>query len=194
MQAAHAIPPQELEIDRPTLTLIRGGADFREQLGRLLPELYGRALRLCRAPAKADDLLQDTMVRALRFESTFRMGSNMRAWLHQVMYSVFVSGCRRAQREWRTHAALSRDPCAWVQGEVAPEASVLTASLERAVDSLPENYREVLVLVDLGDHSYRDAAQSLDVPVGTIMSRLHRARRLLRERLETSAPGAALTA
>ncbi len=195
MQAAHAISSQDPEIDRPTLTLIRGGADFRAQLGKLLPELYRRALRLCRTPARADDLLQETMLRALRFESTFRVGSNMRAWLHQVMYSVFVSGCRRAQREWRTQAALARDPSVWVRGaEAAPEAGVLTASLERAVHSLPQNYREVLVLVDLADHSYRDAAQSLNVPVGTIMSRLHRARRLLRERLEAKPGGIALTA
>ncbi len=194
MQAAPAITLQDLEPDRPTLTLIRGGVDFRAQLGKLLPELYGRALRLCRSPAKADDLLQDTMLRALRFESTFRVGSNLRAWLHQVMYSVFVSGCRRSQREWRTQAEFFSDPSAWLRREAAPQSAGLTTSLQRALDSLPRSYRDVLLLVDLGEYSYRDAAQALEVPVGTVMSRLHRGRRLMRDRLQAARDGARLTA
>ena len=105
MQAAELLEP--LETTRPSLTLIEGGASFREQLAELAPGLYPRALQLTRNPQRARDLMQDTVLRALRFESTFVAGSNLRAWLGQVLFSVFVSDRRRAKRA-RAHAPAHR--------------------------------------------------------------------------------------
>ena len=99
MQAAERIDfEQEDERDRPSFTLIVGGKLFRDQLSEVLPGLYPRAIGLCRNPDDANDLLSDTAVRALRFESHFTPGSNLRAWLNQILFSVFVTRCRRRRR------------------------------------------------------------------------------------------------
>ncbi len=166
-----------LAVPRP-----RGGAS-EAGLGRgivnELPLLRARALRLTRDPLAAEDLVQDTVERALRFEATFAPGTNLKAWLQQVLYSVFVSRCRRKRRERRALDALAADPCAWTRADAAPAMATLTPRLERALSALPEAFSSVIRLVDLGERSYRDAADELGVPVGTVMSRLFRGRSLL---------------
>jgi RNA polymerase sigma-70 factor (ECF subfamily) len=144
-----------------------------------LPLLRARALKLCRNAAEAEDLVQDTIVRALRFESTFEKGTNLRAWLHQILLSVFVTRCRRSTRERRALEWLTVDPCAWTHSDPPPAIRFLSRRVEAALDELPEKFADVIRLVDLGDLSYRDAAEGLGVPVGTVMSRLFRGRRLL---------------
>jgi RNA polymerase sigma-70 factor (ECF subfamily) len=145
----------------------------------LVPTLRVRARRLARNDVLADDLVQDTIERALRFESSFRAGTNLRAWLHQILFSVFVTRCRRQRRERRALDSLTTDPCAWTRHDPCPEMRALTPRVENAIENLPEQFASVIRLVDLGDHSYKDAAAKLQVPVGTVMSRLFRGRRLL---------------
>jgi RNA polymerase sigma-70 factor, ECF subfamily len=149
----------------------------------LVPELRARAIRLCGDPAAADDVVQDTMERALRFSHQYACGTNLRAWAFQILFSVFISGWRRRHRDRKALEHLASDPCAWtVPSAFAPPDAgdrALTLSTRRKLDSLPEGFRAVVVLVDLEQRSYRDAADALGVPVGTVMSRLHRARRLL---------------
>ncbi|MEM9691294.1 MAG: sigma-70 family RNA polymerase sigma factor [Myxococcota bacterium] len=165
-------------------------SEVRRGLAELRPQLYARALRLTRSPAAADDVVQETMVRALRFENQYRTGTNLRAWLSQVLMSVFLTNCRRGKRERRALDNLTHDPCAWLKGDAAPAMGSLSRKPREALDSLPDNYRQAIELVDLGDLSYREAAERLAVPVGTVMSRLHRGRKLLASRL-TEAPAMA---
>jgi RNA polymerase sigma-70 factor (ECF subfamily) len=149
----------------------------------VLPALRLRAKRLARDEAVADDLVQDTIERALRFEGSFRPGTNLRAWLSQILFSVFVTRCRRQRRERRALDSLTTDPCAWTHRDPSPEMRSLTPRVEGAIRALPEQFSSVIRLVDIGENSYKDAALTLGVPVGTVMSRLFRGRRLLAEAL-----------
>jgi RNA polymerase sigma-70 factor (ECF subfamily) len=150
--------------------------------------LRTHARRLCSTHGEAEDVLHDTIERALRFEDTYEPGTNVRAWLHQILFSVFVSRCRKQRREREALERLQADPCAWVRAEPAAQQS-LGASVQRALAELPDPYRAVVELVDLRDSSYKDAAEKLNVPVGTVMSRLFRARRLLATALGAPAAG-----
>jgi RNA polymerase sigma-70 factor (ECF subfamily) len=158
---------------------------FARALAALAPDLRARALRLCRDGAAADDLVQDAIERALRFRAQFQPGTNLRSWAQTIVFSVFVTGYRRRRREREAVRALTVDPCAWTLPEGgdahAVEASALEVSppMRRALDTLPAAYREILMLVDVSELSYRDAAAHLRIPVGTVMSRLHRARKQL---------------
>ncbi len=154
-------------------------SELRRAMIALGPELRGRALRLSRNAAEADDIVQDTVERAMRFESHFIPGTNARAWLFQILFSVFVTRCRRLRREHKALASLAGDPCAWTLPEQAPALQSLTPTLRGKVAALPKGFREAVELVDLEELSYRDAADRMGVPVGTVMSRLHRGRKLL---------------
>lgn len=156
----------------------------------LRPSLYGRALQLCRDPQQAEDLVQETVLRAWRFWPRFREGSNCKAWLRTILLRNFINTCRKRTRE--------RDLLDAIQGVAALEAGTSAATVTspttgvddrfgdevlRALETLPAAQRQVLELVDVEGLSYQDAAARVQRPVGTIMSRLHRARRHLREEL-----------
>jgi RNA polymerase sigma-70 factor (ECF subfamily) len=151
----------------------------RSALPEMIPTLRVRARRLARNDSIADDLVQDTVERALRFESSFRPGTNLRAWLQQILFSVFVTRCRRQRRERRALDSLTTDPCAWTHRDAGPEMQSLTPRVKGAIESLPAQFASVIRLVDIGELSYKDAAVTLGVPVGTVTSRLFRGRRLL---------------
>ena len=153
------------------------------EIAALVPDLRARAIRLCRDGAAADDLVQDTIERALRFDHQYERGTNLRAWAFQILFSVFVTRWRRSRRERKAVSRLTGDPLAWTApaplGRPDEGPGSLTRSTRRSLDALPEGFRAVVVLVDLEERSYRDAAHALGVPVGTVMSRLHRGRKLL---------------
>ncbi|HMJ55592.1 MAG TPA: RNA polymerase sigma factor [Polyangiaceae bacterium] len=157
----------------------RGVSEVRSHLAACWPDLYRRALRLGRNEETARDLVQDTLERALRFESQYEAGSNLKAWLQRILLSVFVTRCRRSRRERRALENLTHDPCAWTSPDQPSAVQALSSPVARAVADLPTHFREALELVDLADLSYRDAADVIGVPLGTVMSRLHRGRRLL---------------
>lgn len=154
-------------------------APMRAALTEVLPSLEARAMKLCGNAADARDLVQDTVERALRFEHSYRRGTNLRAWMQQVLFSVFVTKCRRRKRERRALEVLTSDPCAWTHRDGPPAMQQLSPGVQRALDSLPEQFASVVYLVDLNERSYKDAAAVLDVPIGTVMSRLFRGRKLL---------------
>jgi RNA polymerase sigma-70 factor, ECF subfamily len=159
---------------------------MRDALVLLLPDLHRRAARLALSPAAADDLVQDTVERALRFSGQYDPGSNLRGWAYQILFSVFVTGYRRRRREKRGLELLMTTPAAWTHRSpfASPETQLsLTPSTTVALGSLPAGFRDVVSLIDLGQHTYREAAEMLDVPLGTVMSRLHRGRKMLAERL-----------
>ena len=157
--------------------------DLRLGLAKLSPELFGRAMRMARSPELAQDLVQDTCERAMRFEAQYQPGTNLRAWVYQILFSVFVTRCRRGRRERNALDVLSSDPCAWTMPDAAAVMHDLSPPVAGALDQLPRGFRDAVVLVDIEELSYKDAAQRLGVPVGTVMSRLHRGRRLLAEAL-----------
>jgi len=158
--------------------------ELRTKLPALLPGLTARALTLCKRKSEAGDLVQETVLRALRFESGYERDTNLRGWLQQILFSVFITRCRKSTRERRALSALAGDPCAWTQPEApAPVRQSLTRPVSRALEALPSQFSAVVRLVDLEERSYKDAAVELSVPVGTVMSRLFRGRRLLAEAL-----------
>ncbi|PIE05858.1 MAG: RNA polymerase subunit sigma-24 [Sorangium cellulosum] len=155
-----------------------------QQLVSLQPELRAHALRLTQNMNLAEDLVQDTVERALRFEDRFECGTNLRAWIHRILTNLFITRCRRVRREDRALQALSSDPCAWMAFHQPTEVGLsLSRSTQRAINNLPPMYRDTLVLIDVDDFSYKAAARQLGVPIGTVMSRLHRGRRLLADAL-----------
>jgi len=162
---------------------------FAEEAIGYLDTLYRGALRLTRDPAQAEDLVQDTYVRALRYQGSYQVGTNMKAWLFAIMRNLFWDRFKGGRPEdisldgdgeFALYDTL-KDPSA------VPETDVLDAiaaeEVVRAVEKLPELHREVVLLVDVEGFSYKDAAEVLGVPIGTVMSRLHRARRQLQRSL-----------
>lgn len=154
---------------------------LRASLPAQLPTLRRRARLLTRDPVSAEDLVQDTVERALRFEHQFTEGTNLTAWLLTVLQSVFLSAMRRRSRERSTLEELTHDPCAWARPEAPSAERALSAPMTRALATMASQHAELLVLVDVQDFSYREAAETLDVPIGTVMSRLARGRRRLAE-------------
>ena len=163
--------------------IARDERELRAGLVALIPQLRLRALRLCGDATTADDVVQDAIERALRFSHQYERGTNLRAWALQVLFSVFVTRWRRSRRERSAVTRLAGDPFAWTVPDPfgPPDAGsgAMTASTRRTLDALPDGFRAVVVLVDLEERSYLDAAEMLGVPVGTVMSRLHRGRKLL---------------
>jgi RNA polymerase sigma-70 factor, ECF subfamily len=157
--------------------------EVRARLNEYLPELYARGMRLTRSAASAEDLVQDTVERALRFERQFEPGSNLRAWLHQILSSIFITQCRRRRRDLSALRIMADDPCSWAVPETISAARDLSPPTAKALAALPNGFRQAVEMVDIADLSYRDAAEVIGVPLGTVMSRLHRGRRLLAEAL-----------
>jgi RNA polymerase sigma-70 factor, ECF subfamily len=159
----------------------------------LLREMYGAALRMTRNPADAEDLVQETYLRAYRAFDSFQEGTNLRAWLYRILTNAYINVYRKRQREpqmvsddeieeWYLYEKL---------GGAAAEPSAETEVLERLPDqdvqealaSLPEQFRLAVLLADVEGFSYKEIAEILDIPMGTVMSRLHRGRRSLERRL-----------
>jgi RNA polymerase sigma-70 factor (ECF subfamily) len=157
--------------------------------------LRGKALQLSRSSAEADDLVQETVLKAWRFWSGYRERETCRAWLQRILLNTFVSQRRRATRE-RAVLALAADEYAVAQSarSWAPrlERDSVDDRLLRDLADLSSEQRQVLWLVDVEEQSYRDAAAQLGWPLGTVMSRLHRARRALQARLSAPHVGAGL--
>jgi RNA polymerase sigma-70 factor, ECF subfamily len=166
-------------------------ARFERCVQPFLDGLRGAALRLTRNPHDADDLLQETTLRAWRFWSHYEQGSNLRAWLHRILLNTFVNSYRRARRERELLQQLQRQIAGTPAAAHNAEPSVMRASLSDELQSrlneLPDEFRAVLWAVAVEDLSYREAADTLGCPVGTVMSRLHRARRLLQDALRPAA-------
>lgn len=146
--------------------------------------LRGRALRLTRNEIEADDLVQEALIRAFRFWHQFTPGTNARAWLCTILRNTFYNQCKANARRSEVHEAHKADTEALGAGNLPTPAEGLenleTAQRVReAVESLPETYREAVRLADLEGLSYKDTAEALGCPIGSVMSRLHRGRRKL---------------
>lgn len=166
--------------------------------------LYAVALRLTRDPIEAQDLTQNTVVKALRFHYKFREGTYIKAWLLTILRNTFINEYRRKVRR-PTFVELTgseRSPDIGPDPNVAYEPrqgdsndllELLDDEVREAVQSLPEDFRTAVIMADLGDRSYKEIADVMGCPLGTVMSRLHRGRKLLREQLAAYAKDRHLT-
>lgn len=152
-----------------------------------LDSLYRLALRLTTDPSRAEDLVQDTVLKALRSWQRFQLGTNIRSWLFTILRNTFINDYRRRQREPIAMDLDAVEPHAVFRAgqDEDPEgaffAQIVDAKVLDAIDALPEDFREVLVLSDIENMSYAEIAGVLGIPVGTVKSRLFRARRQLQE-------------
>jgi RNA polymerase sigma-70 factor (ECF subfamily) len=170
---------------------------FEEEALGLADQVYRVARRLVGSREEAEDLVQDTYARAFRSWRSYTPGTNMRAWLLRILTNLNIDRGRRIQRSPDVQPLEETDyylanRVAESQGEQALEQERVVESLSQdsivnALSALPHNFRDVVVLVDIGEFTYADAAQILDVPIGTVMSRLHRGRRQLKQRLAEEA-------
>lgn len=190
---AHA-PAAAMAAAAPASALSR--EQFEQMTGELSDRLLATAMRLTRNRADAEDLVQDTMFRAWRSLATFQPGSLFRAWLFRILRNAFLNKVRHEQMAPEAVDPDTMNPSA--RADTIPDIESLTQvrslsdrhfddRVKAAVDSLPEVYRVPFLLFTLADMSYEEIARTLDVPIGTVMSRLHRARAHLRERLEAYA-------
>jgi len=145
-----------------------------------LRSLYGSAFRMTRNAHDAEDLVQETFLRAYRAFDGFTPGTNIRAWLYTILYRVRTDAFRKAGRSPQTVELEGEGPSV-----PAPQDALAAGGedLERALQALPEVFRTAVVLRDLQDFTYEEIAQILDVPIGTVMSRIHRGRAQLRTML-----------
>lgn len=154
-----------------------------------LDSLYRVGLRLTGDPARAEDLVQDTMLRALKAWQQYQPGTNLRAWLFTILRNTFINDYRRRKREPIPVDLEAVEPFAIDRAvaEVDPEAAffdrIVDERILAAIDALPEEFREAVVLSDVEHLTYAEIAQTLAIPVGTVKSRLFRGRRLLQKAL-----------
>ena len=168
---------------------------FEEEVLELADQVYRVARRLVPTREEAEDLVQETYARAFRSWRSFTPGTNLRAWLFRILTNLNIDRGRRDQRTPDTQPIEEGDYYLYNRleeaGPVTDEERVVQRlsqdSIVEALSALPHNYRDVVVLVDIGDFSYQDAAQILDIPIGTVMSRLHRGRRALKAELADAA-------
>ena len=175
--------------------------EFEQLLIDNMDMMFISALKLTKNHADARDLQQDSLVRALRFHHKFEQGTYIKAWLHTIVRNTFINDYRKKRRRPSTVEWSGAED--YVPSFVEPDADMayftpkqrredvleyLTDEVRKAVDSLPEGHRHTLIMADLQEMSYREIAEELDCPVGTVMSRLHRGRRLMRSALEAHMP------
>ncbi len=165
-----------------------------------LDALYGAALRLTRNAAEAEDLVQDAYVRAYRFWHTFKSGTSVRAWLFTILRNTFINRYHRANRNRAaTHDLEAQLPAIGVEAavghpttsmpnpELALGARITRERIMTALESVPEDYRMAVILADLEGLAYKEIAEIMDCPIGTVMSRIFRGRKLLHKLLHDHA-------
>ncbi|HVN26899.1 MAG TPA: sigma-70 family RNA polymerase sigma factor [Candidatus Binataceae bacterium] len=172
---------------------------FEREVLAHLDSIYSMALRLARDPEDANDLLQDTVLRAYRFFHQFTPGTNSRAWVLTILFNNFRNGYRKSGREQVSQSdaefleRLEAESLAADQTLSDPEAlafsGVMAPEVRAALDAIPEEFRSAVLLVDVQELSYQEVAAVLSVPVGTVKSRVSRARSMLRAALDKFARG-----
>ena len=169
---------------------------FEAMVSEHLDGLFGASLRLTRNRTRAEDLLQETFLRAWRSFHTFRPGTNVRAWLYRILMNAYIDGYRKSEREPEVVAQEDVDEF-YLYSKVHesedyrragnPEEVLLNnlmdADVKGALESLPESFRNVVILAAIEGFSYKEIAEILGIPIGTVMSRLHRGRRQLQVKL-----------
>jgi RNA polymerase sigma-70 factor, ECF subfamily len=168
---------------------------FEEEALGLSDQVYRVARHLAGSREEAEDLVQETYTRAFRSWRSYQPGTNLRAWLLRILTNLNIDRGRRAQRTPPMQGLEANDYFLYDRlsesdGALTDEDRVVERlsqdDIVSALSAVPHDFRDVIVLVDIGDFSYQDAAQILDIPIGTVMSRLHRGRRILKRELAES--------
>ncbi len=175
-------------------------ATFAEQAMPFMDALYTAALRMTRNPSDAEDLVQETYLKAYRGYGRFEEGTNLRAWLYRILTNTYINAYRAKKRRpdetdiedvedlylYRRLGGLE----AATAGRSAEDELMdwfTDAEVKAAIESLPDNFRMAVLLADVEGFAYKEIAEILDIPIGTVMSRLHRGRRALQKELYTYA-------
>lgn len=171
-------------------------ANFERDAMQYAPQLYTAAMRMTRNPADAEDLVQETFLKAYRAYHTFAEGTNLKAWLYRILTNTYINRYRRERRrptetdlgdieDLYLYRRIGADQSAAASGsaEDAVLSGLVEADIKRAVEDLPEAFRLPVLLADLEGFAYKEIAEILDIPIGTVMSRLHRGRKALQRAL-----------
>ena len=170
-------------------------ATFEADVMEFVPQLYSAALRMTRNPADAEDVLQEALLKAFRGYGTFKAGTNLKAWLYRILTNTFINKYRSKSRR-PSEVELGELEDLYLCKRIGSDLGGATRSAEeealdlfvdqdikKAVEDLPENFRIPVILADVEGFSYKEIAEIIDVPIGTVMSRLHRGRKALQRTL-----------
>lgn len=168
--------------------------EFETEALSYMDQLYAAALRMTRNAADAEDLVQETYAKAFTARDKFTMGTNLKAWLYRIQTNAFINTYRKKQREpkrsdaeqvedWQLAAAAEHTSTGLVSAEQEALDLIGDDDIKRALSELSEDFRMAVYLSDVEGFAYKEIAQIMDTPVGTVMSRLHRGRKMLREML-----------
>src|SRR6478736_422037 len=179
----------------PSAVMSTDQVTFETEALSYMDQLYAAALRMTRNPADAEDLVQETYAKAFAAQDKFTMGTNLKAWLYRIQTNAFINTYRKKQREpkrsdaesvedWQLAAAAEHTSSGLASAEDAALDALGDGDIKRALSELSSDFRMAVYLSDVEGFAYKEIAKIMDTPVGTVMSRLHRGRKLLREKLK----------
>jgi RNA polymerase sigma-70 factor (ECF subfamily) len=165
-------------------------AKFSDVAMEYMPSLYTAALRMTRNPSDAEDLVQETYLKAYRAYGRFQEGTNLKAWLYRILTNTFINSYRAKKRRPEESDIDDVESLGGLAGSTSGRSAeeevlehITESEVKEAIEALPEQFRMAVLLGDVEGFSYKEIAEILDVPIGTVMSRLHRGRRALQARL-----------
>ncbi|TFC86448.1 sigma-70 family RNA polymerase sigma factor [Cryobacterium sp. TMT3-29-2] len=194
LERPEVVPRDGLGLSVMTTDAIAMRDLFEEQALPFIDQLYAAAMRMTRNPSDAQDLVQETFVKAFAAFKQFEQGTNLKAWLYRILTNTFINTYRKKQREpfqgtiddledWQLGGAESRTAMTNRSAEAEAIDHLPDSAVKNALQSIPEDFRLAVYFADVEGFSYQEIAEIMKTPIGTVMSRLHRGRRLLRDLL-----------